>query len=104
MTPETRAAIYAAFLRSLTGHSDAEAMAEHATEEIAGCLAEVTALRQSGEITEARAALLLDAQADATKAVLLMAEGMEQVSAQNAVNEAIAAVKGIAVAAVKAAL
>jgi hypothetical protein len=79
-------------------------MAERATEEIAGCLAEVTALRQAGEITEARAWLLIDAQADATKAVLLMREGMEQVSAQNAVNEAIAAVKGIAVNAIGAVL
>jgi hypothetical protein len=88
MTPDTRDAIKDAFLRSLTGHSDAEAMAERATEEIAGCLAEVTALRQAGEITEARAWLLIDAQADAT----------------NAVNEAIAAVKGIAVNAIGAVL
>lgn len=92
---DTATALRAAFSRALSGHSDAETLAGDMSREIADAVDAITARLQAGHISSEVAALLLDAQADATRATLMMRASMDQVSAQAAVNAVMEVALGL---------
>lgn len=49
----------------------------------------------TGAISQQEASLLLDMQANATRAVLAAAEGMSLIAAEEAINAALSAIKGV---------
>ncbi len=64
-------------------------------QKIAQTIASIGAQVASGEITTDQAAILLDMQQNASRAVLASIEGMTLIAAEQAVNAALAAIKGV---------
>ena len=73
------------------GDSSARRYAEGEARAITARLAAVTEMLQAGELSVAEARALIGMQGQATQALLLTVKGMDLITAQNAVNAAIAA-------------
>jgi hypothetical protein len=69
--------------------------AETEAEKMAKTLATITALRLAGKIDEQQAQALLELQKHSMQAVFLAIEGIGLIAAQNAINAALGAVKGM---------
>ena len=69
--------------------------AEAQAKALAQTLAQIAAMRASGEINDVQARLQLNMQRHASEAALLGAEGLGEVAAQRAINGALAAVKSV---------
>ena len=67
---------------------------------IAETIASIEAQTVTGSITRDEAALLLDMQKNATRAVLAAVEGMSLILAEEAINAALRAIQGVVNAAV----
>jgi hypothetical protein len=72
---------------------EVETYAEGEFKKIAQTIATIEAARLRGQITPAQASLLFDMQKSATRSVLLCSAGMELLTAEAAVNAAIAATR-----------
>jgi hypothetical protein len=68
--------------------------AEGETRKLAESLAQIAQLRVSQEISEDEARVLLEMQKNTARAVLLAVEGMGLLLAEQAINAALAAVRG----------
>jgi len=64
-------------------------------QKIAQTVASIGTQVASGEISTDQAAILLDMQENASRAVLASLEGMTLIAAEQAINAALAAVKGV---------
>jgi hypothetical protein len=64
-------------------------------QKIAQTITSIGAQVASGEITTDEAAILLDMQQNASRAVIASLEGMTLIAAEQAVNAALAAIKGV---------
>jgi hypothetical protein len=75
--------------------SEVEPYAKTEAQKMAHALANITQLVASKSIDEGQAKALLDMQKHASQAVLLTIEGIGLIAAQNAINAALGAVKGV---------
>jgi predicted deacylase len=77
------------------GWSDVRDYAEGEAEKMALTLAKITDLRTSGKIDEQQAQALLEMQKHSMRMVLLTVEGIGLITAQNAINAALGAVRTV---------
>lgn len=86
--------ILAAFQGTLTNKwPDIKEYGEAEAKKLAQTLVMIESLKVSGKINEKQAALHLEIQKNATRTVLLTLEGLGILAAENAINEALNAVK-----------
>jgi hypothetical protein len=74
---------------------DVESYAKVEAAKLAATLAHIEQLSAEEKISEDEASALLDMQKNATQAVLLTIEGIGLITAQQAINAAIGAIRGI---------
>jgi len=67
--------------------------AEAELEKLARTLAQIEALKLSGQISEAEASVLFEMQKNTTRAVMLTLKGMSLLIVEGAINAALAAIK-----------
>jgi len=75
--------------------NDVQSYAKTEATKLAATLAQIEQLSASGQISQEEAAALFDMQKHATRAVLLTIEGIGVITAQQAINAAIGAVRGV---------
>lgn len=75
--------------------SDVETYAKTEAAKLAQTLAHIEELNAAGKVTKDEASALIDMQKHAMQSVLLTVEGMGLVTAQQAVNAAVAAIGGV---------